>query len=164
VGETLVVSVTLQRVFNVIVLDLCCPNSHRFEGWFASAADFDNQNARGLVSCPICNTDGVRRLPSAPHLHTREIEPVPAPDIAAPALKKPTVTLQTLAAQLAVTLRHLAHEAEDVGKRFPEEARRIHYEESDARSIRGKASKDDIERLLEEGIAVLPVPSAGDLH
>jgi len=151
----------------VIVLDLCCPNSHRFEGWFASSADFDAQNAGGLVTCPICNVDGVRRLPSAPHLLTHDAADAAPPEaapIAAPDLPAPTVVPQSLAGQLTMLLRHMAHEAEDVGKRFPEEARRIHYEEGDTRAIRGQASKDDIKRLLDEGVPVLPVPSATDLH
>lgn len=147
----------------MIVLDLSCTNAHRFEGWFASRADFETQAAGGLVACPICGSTEVHRLPSAPHVVTRS-----APDAAQPARSQgahpPSPTPAALVAEFVGTLRRLAHAAEDVGDRLPEEARRIHYGEAEARDIRGAASKGDIEALLDEGIMVLPVPADEDLH
>jgi hypothetical protein len=150
----------------VIVLDLCCPHHHRFEGWFASAAEFEAQLARGLVSCPVCGAGNVCRMPSAPHVqttHPRPPEPPPAVSSPSPAPPPPDDP-QALIAHLTATLRQLAQVAEDVGEHFAEEARRIHYEESEARPIRGQASRDDVEELLDEGIVVLPVPPGEDLH
>ncbi|MDR1463490.1 MAG: DUF1178 family protein [Azoarcus sp.] len=143
----------------MIVLDLCCSNSHRFEAWFASSADFDAQREHGLVSCPVCGTLAVRRMPSAPRLRTHSAASAPETS-SYPSDGSP----QVLVARVVAALRQLAHGAEDVGRRFPEEARRIHYEENNARSIRGKASRDELEDLIDEGIAVLPVPPDGDLH
>jgi hypothetical protein len=131
----------------VIVLDLSCDNEHRFEGWFANADAFANQLARGLVECPQCGSRHVERRPSAPYVNTavsRDSTTPPQP---------PADPAQVIAA-----LRLAARAAEDVGERFPDEARRIHYGESEARNIRGRASGDDLGELLEEGIMVLPVP------
>ncbi|THF63354.1 DUF1178 family protein [Pseudothauera rhizosphaerae] len=145
----------------MIVFNLACDGDHRFEGWFASAEAFDDQRARGLVACPVCGSDTVERLPSAPYVVTRHeqrpveaAKPTPAP---APA---PTVE----AAAVMALLRRMARESEDVGERFPDEARKIHYGDAEARSIRGQAGRDDLEELIEEGIMVLPVPGEEDLH
>jgi hypothetical protein len=127
----------------VIVLDLECANTHRFEAWFASADAFDAQLASGQLSCPHCASHEIRRLLSAPHVHTAS-HAAPPP------------------AGLLDELRAAARRAEDVGTRFPEEARRIHYGETDARAIRGQAGADDIRELREEGIAVLPLPPDKD--
>ena len=156
----------------MIVLDLCCPNGHRFEGWFASAMEFDRQSGRGLVTCPVCDLDGIERRPSAPNIH---IHSTPAPDAASPAVSRsvaasepPTSTTpvdpQVFASRVVNTLRQLASGAENVGERFPEEARRIHYKEAEPRSICGQASPDEVETLIEEGITILPVPPGGNLH
>lgn len=152
----------------MIVLDLCCDKDHRFEGWFGSTEAFEDQLARGLLSCPVCSATAVRRLPSAPYVQTRHAAlattsaaasleaAAPAP---APAAPNPA------AAAVMGLLRRLAREAEDVGERLPEEARRIHYGEAEARSIRGAASRDEIGELLEEGILVMPVlPPDDELH
>lgn len=161
-------SVPFQTI--VIVLDLCCNKEHRFEGWFASAHAFEDQCARQLVSCPVCASVQVRRLPSAPYVQTRQgaqdkpvserlqaaaTPAVPATPAAAP------VTPETVAAVLQL-LRHMARDADDVGERLPEEARRIHYGEAEARNIRGQASADDVEELLEEGIMIVPLPPGED--
>jgi hypothetical protein len=130
----------------VIVLNLICGSGHRFEAWFASADAFDDQVLLGLVACPHCHDTEVSRLPSAPHVRRT------APDTAAD---------PDNAALTARVLARMAAEAEDVGMRFPDEARRIHYREADARSIRGQASIADTLELLEEGIPVLPLPSPG---
>ncbi len=161
----------------MIVIDLCCTNEHRFEGWFGSSEAFEAQRMQGLVSCPVCNATGVRRLPSAPYVQTRSVQPpapsgpqasavpgVPWQPAAAPA-SLPRPSSAAAVAELLGALRHMAQSAEDVGERLPEEARRIHYGETEARNIRGAASRDEIEELLEEGITLLPVPPLDDdLH
>lgn len=147
----------------MIVFNLGCDKDHRFEGWFASAEAFEGQRARGLVSCPVCGSAAVERLPSAPYVVTRQqTRPAGTPDTAVAAA--PAAPMTPEAATVMALLRRLARESEDVGERFPEEARRIHYGDAEARSIRGQAGRDDLEELLEEGIMVLPVPDEDDLH
>jgi hypothetical protein len=143
----------------VIVLNLLCDQGHRFEGWFASGDAFRDQSQRHLVHCPQCQTSGVSQLPSAPHVKRGAtelaIQEKPATSVLAPAM-----------VQLHEALVSMARKAENVGDRFPEEARRIHYDEAPARSIRGVATADETRELLEEGIAVLPapVPPEDELH
>lgn len=158
------------KPYIVIVLDLCCEQEHRFEGWFASADAFQDQCARKLLSCPVCSTSAVRRLPSAPYVQTRGAAPdkspsPPAAQPAAPSASAPSSLSPAAAAAALQVLRHLSRNAENVGERLPEEARRIHYGEAEVRDIRGKASPDEVEELLEEGIMVLPLPAGEDeLH
>jgi hypothetical protein len=137
------------------VLDLRCGNDHRFEGWFDSEDDFLSQEGRGLVQCPVCADGQVIRLPSAPRLNVSglRIEPEAArvPD--------PQAVMQS---QWLRAVRHMIANTEDVGERFPEEARRIHYGEIEERGIRGQATQEAADALREEGIDVfsLPVPPA----
>ncbi len=137
------------------VLDLCCANRHRFEGWFGSEADFQSQTARRLVTCPVCSDAAVVRLPSAPRLNRsrQEAEATAGKAPAVPAAH-PDTELQTRWLQ---EMRRIVHESEDVGERFADEARRIHHGQAEARGIRGQASKDEAEALREEGIAVMSV-------
>lgn len=140
------------------VLDLACPNDHRFEGWFASDEDEASQRERGLLACPLCGDADVRRLPSAPRLNLGAAAPsgdAPAQPLALPV----PVDLQ---AQWMRAVRHMIEHTEDVGERFAAEARRIHYGEVAQRGIRGQATPGDAEALREEGIEVmsLPVPPA----
>ena len=153
----------------VIVLDLCCHQDHRFEGWFACASAFEDQQARKLVSCPVCASTELRRLPSAPYVHTRGPAAASSPAVQAQA---PSASLASSASNSPATaaavlqmLRHMSRTAENVGERLPEEARRIHYGETEARDIRGQASAEELEALLDEGIMVLPLPPPeDDLH
>lgn len=148
----------------MIVLDLLCTQDHRFEGWFASASAFDEQLSRKLVSCPVCNGAVVRRLPSAPYVQTRTSEG-PPPSASAPVRTAPSAPpASDPAATLLASLRLIARAAEDVGERFPDEARNIHRGASEARNIRGAASPDELDELVAEGILVLPVPPEPDLH
>ena len=133
------------------VLDLRCGNDHRFEGWFDSEDDFLSQDRRGLVTCPVCADDQMTRLPSAPRLNVANLrsepEPAAAPDV--------QTAMQT---QWMRAVRHLMDQTEDVGERFPEEARRIHYGEIEQRGIRGRATREAADALREEGIEVFTVP------
>lgn len=144
----------------MIVLDLCCAKSHAFEGWFASIAAFESQLGRALVACPVCGSTAIVRTPSAPYVNTRSAAPAGKPAKANPGSQSPAPTAPTPEAVTAVmkALRQMATGSEDVGKRFPEEARRIHYGEAEARNIKGQASADDVGALLDEGIMVLPLP------
>jgi hypothetical protein len=135
------------------VLDLRCANGHRFEGWFASEDDFMDQNGRGLVECPLCTDRVVSRMPSAPRLNlsgAREVAPESAAGSMASAPDLQSAWLQTV--------RHLMKNTEDVGERFAEEARRIHYGESPQRGIRGDATGEERAALQEEGIEVVAIP------
>ena len=135
------------------VLNLQCAHGHGFEGWFGSEDEFQDQLARGLVECPLCGDVQVAKLPSAPRLNLGAAEP------AAPAkqqvMNAPDAKMQAAWMQM---VRHVLANTEDVGEKFAEEARKIHYGETEDRNIRGQASREETAALLEEGIAVLPLP------
>jgi hypothetical protein len=135
----------------VKVLDLHCSQHHAFEGWFASEDDFQSQLARGLVECPLCGDTAVSKKLSAPRLNLGASPPESRQEV----ISMPDASLQ--AAWLKM-VRHVMANTDDVGERFAEEARRIHYGETEERGIRGQASKEETEALLEEGIGVLPLP------
>ncbi len=141
------------------VLNLQCVQGHGFEGWFGSEDDFQDQLGRGLVECPLCGDHGVQKLPSAPRLNLGASAPaVPA---AAAASAQQDVVLspeQAMQAAWMKMVRHVVANTEDVGQRFPEEARRMHYGETGERAIRGQASAEEAQALVEEGIGVLPLP------
>jgi hypothetical protein len=132
------------------VLNLRCRLDHRFEGWFAGDEDFESQHERRLVACPLCDSNDISRLPTAPRLNVSGLrEALPAPSGKA---ADPQVEVQKLWMQ---AVRHALAHTEDVGDRFPEEARRIHYGESPERGIRGKATRDEADALRDEGIEVV---------
>lgn len=128
------------------VLDLQCPHGHRFEGWFASTDDFEAQLSRKLVECPVCGATEVSRMPSAPSLN-----------LSGATQTRPAES-HALQAQVMRALREVLEKTENVGERFAEEARRIHYNEAPARSIRGVTTPEDAQALVEEGIDVMPLP------
>jgi hypothetical protein len=135
------------------VLDLRCAHQHSFEGWFASEDDFQGQLARGLVACPLCGDTVVTKLLTAARLNlgARSEPREPSRDVvAAPAGHQ-------LQAAWMKSVREMMANTEDVGERFAEEARRIHYGETEERSIRGKASQEETAALLDEGIEVMPL-------
>ncbi len=160
------------------VLDLRCHNGHGFEGWFGSDEDYMSQNGRGLIECPMCADKVVTRMPSAPRLNlsgARETRVAPAASTAGSAagsagaaLADSAKAVGTPAAQALApsdlqaawlaTVRHLVANTEDVGPRFAEEARRIHYGETPQRGIRGQATPDERMALQEEGIETMAVP------
>jgi hypothetical protein len=135
------------------VLDLRCAQQHSFEGWFASEDDFQAQLARGQVACPLCGDTSIAKLLTAARLNlgARSEPREPAQDVVA------VPTGQALQAAWMKAVREVMANTEDVGERFAEEARRIHYGETDARSIRGKASQEETASLLDEGIEVMPL-------
>ena len=135
------------------VLNLRCDNDHRFEGWFASDDDFVSQGERGLMACPICNNRTITRLPSAPRVNLLgrgdDARQAPSVDAVLPAQPEKQQALWLRA------VRDMLANTEDVGERFVDKARRIHYGEAEQRGIRGQASREDAESLREEGIEVL---------
>ena len=141
----------------MIVFDLACPHGHRFEGWFPSGEDFERQQAGGLVRCPVCDAGEVKRLPSA-RVSVRKSAAPAGPAAAAPEASPRASAVAGLPPELVEKLREVVRNTENVGARFPEEARRIHYQETPARSIRGKASAEEAEALREEGIDFSPLP------
>lgn len=151
-----------QPLMSLKVFNLCCDHGHRFEGWFASAADYDSQSDRGQIECPVCESRGITKTPSAPRLNfgatatdTTTAVPTNAPAPSAMIANEPQ--LQALVLALA---RQIAANTEDVGERFVDEVRAIHYDEAPKRSIRGVASRQDAIELADEGIDVMPLPFA----
>ena len=137
----------------MIIFDLTCAHGHRFEGWFASADDFERQAKAVLVRCPVCDDASVVRVPSA-KVHVGRAT-VDAPRAAE---ETEAQAVAGLPEELISKLREIVRNTENVGRRFPEEARKIHYEEVPPRPIRGQASKDDAESLREEGIDFASLP------
>ena len=153
------------------VLDLQCSHGHVFEGWFASQEDYELQRERGLLTCPVCEDAQVSKMLSAPRLNLGHNAPVqvPAETVQQPAQTEtasPEAAAQALAqmspqqmqAAMLKMVRHVMANTEDVGNRFAEEARKIHHGEAEERSIRGQASREETEALLDEGIDILPLP------
>lgn len=152
------------------VLNLRCANGHGFEGWFGSEDDFLSQNGRSLIECPLCADRVVTRLPAAPRLNLSgaRAPALPAPSatsapatVAAPA-SSPAPMLAAQASDLQATwlagVRQLLARTEDVGPRFAEEARRMHYGEVPHRGIRGHASAEERAALSDEGIETMAIP------
>ena len=151
------------------VLDLQCAQQHVFEGWFASEDDFQSQLSRGLVSCPLCADTAVSKKLSAPRLNLgagREALPASEPSTEAVVQAAPQVPSMPdampepaqLQAALLKMVRHVVANTEDVGQKFADEARKMHYGDAEHRNIRGQASPEETKALLDEGIAVMPLP------
>lgn len=160
------------------VLNLRCAGGHGFEGWFGSEADFVRQSEQQLLSCPVCGELSVQRLPSAPRLNLSHASEPPAglPSGAQGAERgqgavrdergerTEDASAQALHAAWMHVVREVVKQTENVGERFPEEARRMHYGETETRPIRGQATAEERAALSEEGIEVfsLPVPKGLD--
>lgn len=141
----------------MIVYELGCANDHRFEGWFSSAEDYTQQMKSKLLSCPLCGDERIARFPNASHVATGVAER--APQAPVPARKGPPHQYANLGAELlANVIDHVLDNTEDVGRAFPEEARKIHYREAPERHIRGTASNKEVEALRDEGIEVVALP------
>jgi hypothetical protein len=151
----------------MIIFELSCALGHRFEGWFASGEEFARQQERSLVICPLCDDARIERLPSArvsvPKGGARDNAP---PAEATDERSTADNAAAGLPAEAITKLRELVRNTENVGRRFPEEARKIHYRETPPRAIRGQASRDEAKALTDEGIefASLPPFLSGDTH
>ncbi len=142
----------------MIVYDLECEHSHRFEGWFGSAGDFDSQLAEKLLSCPVCSSGNVVRRPSASYLNTGAAE-LPKREVQkSPGASVPQQYANISPEMVAKVIEHIVNNTEDVGNQFAEEARKIHYNEAPERHIRGVASPREVDSLREEGIEVVSLP------
>ena len=132
----------------MISFDLkCAPQGHVFEAWFGSTADYEDQQARGLVSCPICGSGEVGKAPMAPRVGAKGED---VPNMSPEAVK-------AMLLQMASLQKQLLEKSDYVGDRFPDEARAIHLGETEARAIHGKASRADAASLIEDGIPVSPL-------
>ena len=148
---------------------LSCAKGHSFDSWFPDSSAYDKQAKRGLVTCPHCGSAKVEKAIMAPRLSgTRKRGKLEAPD-AAPSTtpaNQPVAMIspqeQEFRAKLKELREHMVKNADDVGQKFPEEARKMHYGESEHRSIYGVASADDAKSLAEEGIEFMPVPILPD--
>ncbi|MET0259172.1 MAG: DUF1178 family protein [Methylobacterium sp.] len=156
---------------------LACESGHSFESWFPSGDAYDEQAARGLVSCPICDSRKVAKALMTPAVARTDRgrtgkAPAASPDgnpptPPVPAVPEPPVTMiaepeRRLRALLRAVREQVTRTADDVGTRFPEEARAMHYGEAPTRAIYGEASLEEAHALVEEGIAVAPLPPAPD--
>jgi len=143
----------------MIIFELACGQGHRFEGWFASAVDFERQSDAELVRCPACDDGNVAIVPSARVRVTRANDPASGSEVPATITTPPAVdAAMNLPVELLHKLRETIRNTENVGRRFPEEARKIHYEEVAPRAIRGHASTEEAEALREEGIEFASLP------
>ena len=150
----------------LIVYNLRCVSGHEFEGWFRNSAAFDEQNAGRKLVCPLCETRDVTKAPMAPAL-ARGI-PVPkeaeasayaSPPHAPPPEEHSVPQEMRKMRQFMTGLRkYVEQNADYVGTRFPDEARKIHYGETEERQIYGEASLKDVKELLEEGVDIAPLP------
>jgi len=132
-----------------------CKNTHAFEGWFRSNDDFEKQQKRGLLECPICGTHEVSKTLMAPSVATgRSKEKI--------AVAAGQVAQQQMMAKMMELAKEVKSKADNVGEKFPEEARKIHYGESKARAIYGKATTDEVTELVDEGVDILPLPDVPD--
>jgi hypothetical protein len=145
---------------------LRCDRGHAFESWFQSSAAYEAQEQRKLVNCPSCGSAKVERAIMAPQIvskKTREQNPAPAPavaaDVTAPA-STPLMMAQEreLRAKLKELRDHIVKNADNVGERFPNEARKMHYGDIEHRPIYGEASPDEARALIDEGVEVSPLP------
>ncbi|MBX4865195.1 DUF1178 family protein [Rhizobium sophorae] len=135
----------------MIRYSLTCDNAHEFEGWFSESADFDRQVATGFLTCPVCHSAAISKLLMAPSVSTARKKDE-RQTLAMDAMRREA--LQKLKEAVAAVKAN----SEDVGTQFPEEARKIHYGEADARGIIGQATVDEAQALLEEGIEIAAIP------
>jgi hypothetical protein len=146
---------------------LVCAKGHSFESWFQNSAAYDKQAKRALVTCPVCGTAKVEKEIMSPRLaraRKRDAAPAPAPET--PGETTPVAMVspqeQELRKKLKELRQHLTQNADYVGQKFPEEARKMHYGEIDHRSIYGEASPEEARKLHDEGVEFHPLPVLPD--
>ncbi len=133
----------------MIVYSLACVKGHGFEGWFRDSAAYEAQAAEGKLVCPVCDSKKVTKAPMAPAVSGTKSRAgsAPAPD-----------ELRKMRQFMTGLRKYVRENAEDVGRDFPEEARKIHYGETEERPIYGETSLDEARELIDEGIDVAPLP------
>ena len=150
----------------MIAFDLCCGKGHRFEGWFASSGDYDQQHLGGLVMCPSCGDGAVRKALSIPNIGRKgnqKPKTSPLPVDAKPNAEVANVPIvpaemTEMMQKLASAQTEMLKNSQWVGREFAEAARAIHYGESDSRTIHGEVSPAEAHALADEGVAVAPLP------
>ena len=149
----------------MIVYDLACHEGHRFEGWFGSSADYEDQRTRGLLCCPTCGASDVTKAPMAPAVPGKgnSRQEVLPPDTQPPHARAMANTpmpaeVQKALAALARAQAEALKNSTWVGDKFAEETRKMHYGERDEAPIHGQASLAEAKALIEEGVAVAPLP------
>jgi len=143
-----------QRNFDVIQYSLICENAHKFDAWFKSAAAYDEQHARGIVTCPVCMSEVVEKAIMAPAVNRTDGERV--------SLSAGHPEARQLREMMRALRKKVTSEADYVGDKFADEARKIHFKESDARGIYGEATRDEVTGLIEDGIDFMPLPNLPD--
>lgn len=144
----------------MIVYDLICDQSHRFEGWFGSSADFVEQRERGLLSCPNCGSVEISKAPMAPAVPAKgNTRTEVAQGQSTPVSNQPMpAEVQEAMAKLAAAQAEALKKSTWVGDKFAETSRKMHYGEADEKPIHGQASMEEAKSLVDEGIAVAPLP------
>jgi hypothetical protein len=154
----------------MIRYNLRCDQGHAFESWFQSSSAYDSQEKRQLVSCPACGSTKVERAIMAPQIVSKKARDVAPPspaavstEVAAP-VSTPLMMAQEreLRAKLKELRDHIVKNADNVGERFPNEARKMHYGDIEHRPIYGEASPDEARSLIDEGVEVSPLPVLPD--
>jgi hypothetical protein len=140
----------------MIRYDLICENGHEFDAWFSDSAAYDKQRKRGFVECAVCGSLKIDKQLMRPNVGSRSNKKANAtqPMVAGPVDPR----MQQMMAMMREFRAHVEKNAENVGDKFAEEARKIHYKESDERGIYGNATADEAQDLIEEGIEVHPLP------
>jgi hypothetical protein len=139
----------------LIRYSLICDHGHEFEGWFSESADFDRQKESGFLTCPVCASASISKTLMAPSVATARQKEAGQKLVFDQVQKEAFSKLKEAVAAVKAN-------SEDVGERFPEEARKIHYGESEARGIIGNATQDEVHALIDEGIEVAPLPVLPD--
>jgi hypothetical protein len=155
---------------SMIHYNLRCGRGHTFESWFQNSSAYEDQERRKLVNCPVCGSSDVERAIMAPQIVSRSGRETAAPAPAAPAEPSPsTPSTQLMMAQereLRAKLKelrdHIVKNADNVGDRFPTEARKMHYGDIEHRPIYGEASPEEARSLIDEGVEVTPLPVLPD--
>ena len=152
----------------MIVFDLTCDHGHRFEGWFGSTADYDNQQARGLVTCPQCGSTQIAKAPMAPAVPAKgnsrsdmmveAMAPEPSEELHPVSSQPMPPEVQKALTALAQAQEKALKNSTWVGDKFAEQSRAMHYGEADEAPIHGRASAEEAKSLIDEGIAVAPLP------
>ena len=153
----------------MIHYNLRCERGHAFESWFQSSSAYEAQEKRKLVSCPSCGSTKVERAIMAPQIVTRKGREAPAAVPAAPAevtASESTPLLMAQERELRTKLKelrdHIVKNADNVGEKFPNEARKMHYGDIEHRPIYGEASPEEARSLIDEGVEVSPLPVLPD--
>jgi hypothetical protein len=134
----------------VISYSLVCDNSHKFDAWFRNAEAYEEQHDRGIVTCPMCNSVKVEKALMAPAVSRMNSDKV--------SLSTGHPMQSEIREMLRTMRKKVTSEADYVGDKFAEEARKIHFKEAEARGIYGEATRDEVAELIDDGVDFLPLP------